>query len=810
MKFYSTFSLLYRYYFTYYYSKLQEGIYEVSLPIRPPEPGESEDSYTFPSASPKRIARDNDHLNIESHEDEELPDFFNSELPDFGSTKESSKNHYNQDETPENILETSGDYDEEELDRELGLLDDFDNPSFEANGLEEAEDSQEFNDRPIKENVSSIEEMTFKDEDSQVEDTINSEEEHNSYIPSDELPSLPMDRVLDSDSSIFSNKPDFTLIEGVEEDEIISDESSTDLTESEDNEATDSVDSEDDDEDLDLNALIESLNEDNDNNSEEQNPIDSSQNDGNKAEVSEDNKDEVIFSESDDDEDEEIDFDFLDSLIEDTDDDDPDELSISESNESSNSQKSLSVDDEEEEFSLNEYQDEEEEDFSLELQEALGENYNSQESIGKSETTEESNSIEDIENEEAEWSSLLDDIGISMDESNDSESSESEEGYSEEDPENEQLPDFNFTQDDTSKETYESEPSALGGFTNSENSEDEDEDDEDDFSYDEEEFTPPENPFASPLDRNFDNEEDDNADGSSDSSSDFDTKKEDSGRFEDPEDSDDSGRAKKESVLLNKLSSLFDSAALKLFLTNYLDSVKAEMQGKDAPPPKTKIEEEVEEEEDLTEEEELDSDDVKPRKKKPRKKKRGKRLPNIFGFLTPIKKLYLFVVNLFFKVLTTILGILSKLPIIGRFVSPILGMTRLLQQLANYLPIVVLIGAMILASFLSIPREHMIELPDSGSATFNSFKYDSKKQVAKGTITNTGEVIATVEPEFTVMTLQPELMKPKTWVVPQEVFKCNGDYTSVDIESEEKIEVKCSSKKDIPGYFPRVVGEISE
>lgn len=199
-----------------------------------------------------------------------------------------------------------------------------------------------------------------------------------------------------------------------------------------------------------------------------------------------------------------------------------------------------------------------------------------------------------------------------------------------------------------------------------------------------------------------------------------------------------------------------------------------------------------------------DADEQKPKRERSESKGKIRKpdLSKIFGFLSPIKKLYLTVVGIFFKILTGILGILSKLPLIGKLFKPILAATRILEKLAMFLPLVVLVGALILFSYLSVPRESIIELPDSGGAIFNEFSYDSKTGIASGTVTNTGEVIAEVKPVFTVHAIEPSL-NPISWFIPKETKTCEGKLINIDIDSMKKVSFEC---KTSDGFIPRASG----
>lgn len=183
---------------------------------------------------------------------------------------------------------------------------------------------------------------------------------------------------------------------------------------------------------------------------------------------------------------------------------------------------------------------------------------------------------------------------------------------------------------------------------------------------------------------------------------------------------------------------------------------------------------------------------------KPKKGKKQKP-SKIFA---PFKKVYNLLINFFFGILTGVLGILAKLPIIGKLFKPLLSATNILRKVAASLPIVFIIGGMVLASYLSVPRSSEIELPDEGSATFSSFSYDDG--VVSGTVQNTGEVIAEVTANFKIYTIKPGI-NPLSWFMPKEVASCSSDLITIDIDDSKEVSTTC---KKVEGFIPRVSGEL--
>lgn len=255
-------------------------------------------------------------------------------------------------------------------------------------------------------------------------------------------------------------------------------------------------------------------------------------------------------------------------------------------------------------------------------------------------------------------------------------------------------------------------------------------------------------------------------------------------------------------------SSLLD----KLMLLK--EQIVADLKGEEVPKQLSKPakEDEPDEEEDENEEE------TSPKKRGNGKgnKKRGKSgfsllklLKSIsksplFKIFSPLKKFYLFLVKLCFGLLNAVLGILSSLPFVGKFVKPLQAASQLLQKIATYMPIVLVVLGLILFSYMSVPQKvSEDELPDGAALVIQKFKYNDGEPTA--VIKNTGEVILSdVSVNFKVYSLQPEL-NPKTWVVPTLVQECVSKPVSVDIEGTSEVSVSCKIDE---GYIPRVTGEL--
>jgi hypothetical protein len=351
-------------------------------------------------------------------------------------------------------------------------------------------------------------------------------------------------------------------------------------------------------------------------------------------------------------------------------------------------------------------------------------------------------------------------------------------------------------------------------ITDSDEDEDEDDDDEDeeeDGDWNLEAFTPPANPFESlPEDfqNAFDTDDDEDEDEEDDTPEDdfippsdpfanpF--ANEDSKTDEDEEpaaDSEETAESPASSSLKDKAAALLSPAKAKRGLADYFAKINAELHGEEPPKPGSRSERNPE-----AQEQDEDSEG------QTRGRGGSARSPlKIFGFLAPIRSFYTAIVNIIFGIITTILGILSKLPLIGFVFKIALEATKVLRAIAQYIPLVFFIGALVAVSYFSVPRDSLIGLPDSGGATFTDFKYEPSSNSVSGVITNTGDVIADVQPEFTVKTIQPGL-NPVSWVIPEATSKCVTTSVRVDIDSTTKVTAKCSEV--ITGFIPRVTGEL--
>lgn len=177
-------------------------------------------------------------------------------------------------------------------------------------------------------------------------------------------------------------------------------------------------------------------------------------------------------------------------------------------------------------------------------------------------------------------------------------------------------------------------------------------------------------------------------------------------------------------------------------------------------------------------------------------------LKPLLTIFKPIVFVYQFLIKICLAVINFVLKVLSFVPFVGKFVAPLQGATRVLGMIAGYMPLVLIVIILLMVNRASVPASSEVVLPDSGSATFSSFKFDSSKQEAVGTITNTGDVIAEVKPDFTMYGMVPSL-NPVSWFKPQEVGRCEGKMVNVDIDGVKEVRVKC---RPTGGFDVRVSG----
>ena len=227
--------------------------------------------------------------------------------------------------------------------------------------------------------------------------------------------------------------------------------------------------------------------------------------------------------------------------------------------------------------------------------------------------------------------------------------------------------------------------------------------------------------------------------------------------------------------------------------------VKNDLRGHDGEIPDSRSDE------DNDSENEPDSEGTNSSKPKESKKsKGGSRSKNpLKSLLSAIGGFYNKLVGIFFKIITSVLGVLAGIPVIGRPFKIALAATRILEIIAKSAPALLLIAGLVTMSWMSVPSSTTTELPDEGKVEFSSFSY-SNGGTALGVMKNTGEVSVEGQAQFTVYSLQPG-WNPKSWFIYQAEKTCESNVVTVDIESQTEVSASCGQAS---GWLPRVSGTI--
>lgn len=230
-----------------------------------------------------------------------------------------------------------------------------------------------------------------------------------------------------------------------------------------------------------------------------------------------------------------------------------------------------------------------------------------------------------------------------------------------------------------------------------------------------------------------------------------------------------------------------------------ITDVKNDLRGHDGEIPESSSDDE---DEGNTDSDEKGNDDNKSKKSGSRKGKGSSSNP-LKSLLSTVGGFYNKLVGIFFKILTSVLGILSGIPVIGRPFKIALAATRVLEVIAKSAPALLLVAGLVTMSWMSVPSSTTTELPDEGKVEFSSFSY-SNGGTALGVMKNTGEVSVEGQAQFTVYSLQPG-WNPKSWFIYQAEKTCESNVVTVDIESQTEVSASCGQAS---GWLPRVSGTI--
>ena len=252
-----------------------------------------------------------------------------------------------------------------------------------------------------------------------------------------------------------------------------------------------------------------------------------------------------------------------------------------------------------------------------------------------------------------------------------------------------------------------------------------------------------------------------------------------------------------ESSFTERLKAL--AAGIEDRVSAVVTDVKNDLRGHDGEIPDSRSDE------DNDSENEPDSEGTNSSKPKESKKgKGGSRSKNpLKSLLSAIGGFYNKLVGIFFKIITSVLGVLAGIPVIGRPFKIALAATRILEIIAKSAPALLLIAGLVTMSWMSVPSSTTTELPDEGKVEFSSFSY-SNGGTALGVMKNTGEVSVEGQAQFTVYSLQPG-WNPKSWFIYQAEKTCESNVVTVDIESQTEVSASCGQAS---GWLPRVSGTI--
>lgn len=252
-----------------------------------------------------------------------------------------------------------------------------------------------------------------------------------------------------------------------------------------------------------------------------------------------------------------------------------------------------------------------------------------------------------------------------------------------------------------------------------------------------------------------------------------------------------------ESSFTERLKAL--AAGLGERVSAVVTDVKNDLRGHDGEIPDSSSDDEDEEGSDSKEE---GIGDNKSKKSGSRKSKSGSSNP-LKSLLSTIGGFYNKLVGIFFKIITSVLGVLAGIPVIGRPFKIALAATLILEIVAKSAPALLLVAGLVTMSWMSVPGSTTTELPDEGKVEFSSFSY-SNGGTALGVMKNTGEVSVEGQAQFTVYSLQPG-WNPKSWFVYQAEKTCESNVVTVDIESQTEVSASCGQAS---GWLPRVSGTI--
>src|SRR5699024_8163256 len=127
-----------------------------------------------------------------------------------------------------------------------------------------------------------------------------------------------------------------------------------------------------------------------------------------------------------------------------------------------------------------------------------------------------------------------------------------------------------------------------------------------------------------------------------------------------------------------------------------------------------------------------------------------------------------------FNTILTVLRFLSKIPILGKVFRPLLYATNLLKKISKFIPVVFIILIWFLINIFYVNSSETHELPDNGKVKIYNMSFDTNDNVLHADVENTGDVIADVRSEYSVVSTQFS-WNPVKWFLPTEVTQCEAD-----------------------------------
>lgn len=204
---------------------------------------------------------------------------------------------------------------------------------------------------------------------------------------------------------------------------------------------------------------------------------------------------------------------------------------------------------------------------------------------------------------------------------------------------------------------------------------------------------------------------------------------------------------------------------------------------------------------------EPESETNRSKPKSKNKRKNDRKAPNTKKALkllfTPYKK----VTNLLFKVIAFVLTLLSRIPIVGKVFKPALAATRILNQIALILPIVLVPLVIYWVGSSVIPSgNETVELPDNGSVSITQSDYANDSIVV--TLANNGDVVATnVLVSAKLHSWNPQLASPSSWILWKPDSSCEStEAPEIDIDSQQTMTIPCHPAE---GWFAKPVVYVS-